>query len=272
MTSVLVTIPVRNEEHWIEPCVRGLRTALAATPWDWRIAIAEDGSTDGTSGVLRRLQGEFPDLIVASNPSRLGRGLALRRLWTGRSEDVFLFVDADLASGTEAVVLAIQEVLRGADVVTGSRYAVGAEVNRPPVRSLVSMGYNRVARILFREGVQDHQCGLKALSRRAVEILLPVTREDSWFWDTEVLVLAARSGVGVREIPIRWHEPRVDRTRWKRLLGDVYLHGTRLLSLLGRIDDAVLAAQERANPGLAISLKERSVSSARPVPARPATP
>jgi glycosyltransferase involved in cell wall biosynthesis len=267
MTSVLVTIPVRNEEHWIEPCVRGLRAALAATPWDWRIAIAEDGSTDGTSEVLRRLQVEFPDLVIVSNPTRLGRGLALRRAWAGRSEDVFLFVDADLASGTDAVVRAIQEVVNGADVVTGSRYAEGSEVNRPPVRSLVSMGYNRIARILFQEGVRDHQCGLKALSRRAVEILLPVTREDSWFWDTEVLVLASRSGVGVREIPIRWHEPRFDRTRWKRLLGDVYLHGTCLLSLLGRVDDAVRDARERANPGLTMPVKERTG-----LPAGAATP
>jgi len=267
MTSVLITIPVRNEEHWIEPCVRGLRTALAATPWEWRIAIAEDGSTDGTRSVLERLQREFPDLIVVSNPNRLGRGLALRRLWAGRGEDVFLFVDADLASGTEAVVLAVQEVLNGADVVTGSRYARGSEVNRPPVRSLVSMGYNRIARILFQEGVRDHQCGLKALSRRAVDILLPVTREDSWFWDTEVLVLAARSGVGVREIPIRWHEPRVGRTRWKRLLGDVYLHGTCLLSLLGRIDDSVRVARERANPGLGLPAKDRTgLPAVAPVP------
>ena len=250
MSRILVTIPVFNEERWIDPCVRGLRAALARTPWDWRIAITEDGSTDGTCAVLSRLQSEFPDLIVVTNPERLGRGLALRRLWTGRTEDVFLFADADMAAGTDAVVASIQAVLAGDEVVTGSRYTAGAQVRRPPLRNLVSLIYNRISRLLFRERVQDHQCGLKAFSRSAAETLLPVSREDSWVWDTEMLVLAARGGLGVREVPIAWHEPRSARTQWRRLVRDVYLHGTRLLSLLGRVDDAVQEVRIRSGSGV----------------------
>lgn len=257
MSRVLVTIPVWNEERYLDSCVRRLRQALSPTPWDWRIAIAEDGSTDGTRGVLARLKLEFPDLIVASNPTKLGRGLALRRLWAGRSEDVFVFADADMASGADAVIAAVQSVLDGNPVVTGSRYADGAVVHRPPVRSLVSLGYNRLARLVFRENVRDHQCGLKAFSREAVAALLPITREDSWFWDTEVLVLAARSGLGVTEVPIRWTEPRTDRTRWRRLLQDVYLHGTCLLSLLGRIDASVREARLRVPRPAAVPERTR---------------
>lgn len=245
MTRVLVTIPVWNEEHFIEPCIRGLRNALATTGWDWRIAVAEDGSTDATKSVLRRLAAEFPDLLVVSGDARLGRGLALRRLWSDRTEDVFLFADADLASGPEAVLAAVEAVTQGHPVVTGSRYIEGAVVHRPPVRSLVSMGYNRLARFLFREGLRDHQCGLKAFDRQALSVLLPLTREDSWFWDTEILVLAARSGLSVTEVPVRWTEHKTERTEWRRLFRDVYLHGTRLLSLLGRIDSVSGEARRR---------------------------
>jgi glycosyltransferase involved in cell wall biosynthesis len=236
MPRVLVTIPVWNEEHWIETCVRDLRVALATTPWSWQVAIAEDGSTDGTVALLERLHEEFPDLLVVSNPERMGRGLALRRLWATTDADVYVFLDADLASGTDDLLRTVQTVLDGEAVVTGSRYAPGADVRRPPVRSLVSLGYNRLARLLFQDGIRDHQCGLKAFSRDAVRILLPLTREDSWFWDTEVLVLASRLGIGVQELPIRWRERRVDRTTWRRLADDVYLHGTRILSLRGRLE------------------------------------
>lgn len=245
MTRVLVTVPVYNEERFIEPCVRGLRTSLSGTGWDWSIAIAEDGSTDRTKEVLRDLQREYPELIVASNGTRLGRGLALRRLWSGRTEDVLVFADADLASGPEAVLTAIQTVLEGNPIVTGSRYVEGAVVRRPPARSMVSLGYNGLARFLFQEGVRDHQCGLKAFDRRALAALLPLTREDSWFWDTEIMVLAARSGLGVTEVPVRWTEHKTGRTEWGRLFNDVYLHGTRLLSLLGRVDAASREAQRR---------------------------
>ena len=245
MTRVLVTVPVWNEERFIEPCVRGLRRALGSTSWDWRIAIAEDGSTDGTRAILHRLEDEFGDLIVVSNIEKLGRGLALRRLWKDRNEDVFVFVDADMASTPASVLSVAEAAVNGAPVVTGSRYVENAVVHRPPVRSLVSLGYNWLSRTLFRESIQDHQCGLKAFRREALDILLPLTKEDSWFWDTEVLVLAARSGFGVEELPIIWSEPKTERTRWRRLLEDVYLHGTRQLSLLGRVESATRIARAR---------------------------
>ncbi|EQD77366.1 glycosyl transferase, group 2 family protein, partial [mine drainage metagenome] len=65
----------------------------------------------------------------------------------------------------------VRRVIAGAPVVTGSRYVPGAVVHRPRVRRLVSLGYNRIARWLFSENVRDHQCGLKAFSRTAVELL-----------------------------------------------------------------------------------------------------
>lgn len=248
MTRVLVTVPVYNEERFIEPCVRGLRRALSTTDWDWRIAIAEDGSTDRTKEVLDALRKEFSDLIVTTNAAKLGRGLALRRLWRERSEDVFVFVDADMASGTDALLSVAAAAVDGSPVVTGSRYVRGATVHRPPVRSLVSLGYNWLSRRLFREPIRDHQCGLKAFRREALESLLPLTKEDSWFWDTEILVLAARSGFGVEELPISWTEPKTDRTKWGRLAEDVYLHGTRQLSLLGRVDSTLREIERARSP------------------------
>jgi len=239
MKLVLVTIPVRNEALMLEGTCRQLMRGLEESGWKYRLSIAEDGSTDGTQDVIQRLQLEFPGLLVNTSPNRLGRGLALRQMWSEFDADVYAFVDADLATGPSALVRVIAEVRNGADVVTGSRYCEGALVRRPPLRQLVSRAYNWFVRVTFRESIRDHQCGLKAFSREAKNRLFAMSREDSWAWDTEVLVLAERSGMRVVEIPVEWAERRWTRTPIRRLLSDVYLHGTSILRLKSGLEETM---------------------------------
>ena len=133
----------------------------------------------------------------------------------------------------------IREVQNGADVATGSRYCEGAQVRRPPLRQIVSRAYNRFVRMTFGESIRDHQCGLKAFTREAKTRLFAMSREDSWAWDTEVLVLAERSGMRVAEVPVEWSEYRWTRTPIRRLLSDVYLHGTSILRLKSGLEETI---------------------------------
>ena len=233
MQDVLVTLPVHNEAGLLLRTVHELKRALDATEIRYRLAIAEDGSTDGTCAILARIRAELPDVIIQSQPARAGRGGALRELWAKEAADIYVFVDADLAAGPPAVIDVIRAAEAGADVVTGSRYCPGARVHRPFLRNAVSLAYNALIRGAFRETVRDHQCGLKAFSRRAIATLLPISHENSWAWDTEMMVLAGAAGYPVREIPVDWTEYRTQRTRFKRLASDLWLHGTALLRLKG---------------------------------------
>jgi|HubBroStandDraft_1064217.scaffolds.fasta_scaffold15232_3 glycosyltransferase involved in cell wall biosynthesis len=239
MKSVLVTIPVRNEAAMLEATYRQLVRGLDQSGLKYRMSIAEDGSTDGTPAVIQRLKAEFPNLLVTTGPARLGRGLALRQMWSEVDADVYAFVDADLAAGPPALISVISEVQNGADVATGSRYCLGAQVRRPPLRQLVSQAYNLFVRLTFGENIRDHQCGLKAFTRQAKERLFEMSREDSWAWDTEVMVLAKRSGMRVVEVPVEWSETRWTRTPIRRLLSDVYLHGTSILRLKSGLEETM---------------------------------
>lgn len=234
--SVVVTVPVHNEAPRILGTLKLLRDALDESGLEYSLAVAEDGSTDGTKEILAEAPHEVGRFISQSGATPLGRGRALRTLWGNLSADAYCFTDADLAAGTAAVLEAIRLVLSGEDVVTGSRYAHGATVNRPPLRLIASKSYNSLIRLWFRTGIRDHQCGLKVFSRHAVQVLLPVALEDSWFWDTQVLVMAKRLGVGVREIPVSWVEKKARQTSLGRLFSDVYLHGSGLLRLKGEVD------------------------------------
>jgi len=231
MKSVLVTIPAHNEAAMLGASVRELARGLDASGLNYRLSIAEDGSTDGTVEVIRQLQSEFPRLLVSTSPERRGRGLALRELWSGADADIFAFVDADLATGPSAVANVIAAVQGGADVATGSRYVPGAIVHRPALRGIVSRAYNRMVQLTFHESVHDHQCGLKAFSREAMTTIFGMTREDSWAWDTEAIVLATLAGLHVVEVPVEWTEYRGAHTPIGRLLSDVYLHGVSVVRL-----------------------------------------
>jgi glycosyltransferase AglD len=249
MKSVLVTVPIRNEAKFLDASVRTLLAGLDASGLSYRLALAEDGSTDATPQILARLQREFPLLIVQTSPVRRGRGWALRELWSRVDADIYAFVDADLAAGPPALLRVVRAVQDGADVATGSRYCDGARVHRPPLRQQVSLGYNWLVRLVFHDRVRDHQCGLKAFTRDAKTDLFAMTREYSWAWDTEVIVLAVLAGMRVVEVPVEWTEFRGTRTPLRRLLSDVYLHGAALVRLKSGLRQAMQAKRARIPAG-----------------------
>lgn len=234
---ILVTVPVKNEAPRLRSSVLALKEALDRSGLAYQLSIAEDGSTDGTKHVLAELQALIPGLIVQVEPRSLGRGKALRKLWGGIPASVYCFTDADLAAGSRAVVEAIEQVLGGEDVVIGSRYVAGARLDRPPLRSAIARAYNRLTRALFSEPIRDHQCGLKAFRGSVIREILPQTVEDSWFWDTEIVVLSVLRGYAVSEMPVHWVEHKVRRTSLRRLYSDIVLHGTGLLRLRGRLSE-----------------------------------
>jgi putative flippase GtrA len=79
-----------------------------------------------------------------------------------------------------------------------------ARVVRGPKRELISRGYNLMLRTTLRARFTDAQCGFKAMRAECARALLPHVRDTSWFFDTELLVLAERSGLRIAEVPVDW--------------------------------------------------------------------
>jgi glycosyltransferase involved in cell wall biosynthesis len=232
---VLVTIPVRNEEPRLATAVKTTVEYLTGMNYDWSLVIAEDGSTDNSYAVACKLKEEYPRLLVVHHPLKLGRGKAIRNVWRQMVADVYVFLDADLATEMRFLKLLIEEVIeKGADLATGSRYLRGAVVTRPLLRKMVSLAYNLAVRRIFGTGISDHQCGFKAFSRRAVQNVLPLTREDGWAWDTELIVYSRKMGYRISEIPVYWNEKKTRRTPLRRLLKDIFEHGLALIRIYAR--------------------------------------
>lgn len=203
-----VVIPCYNEVKVLEQsCLTTLALFDANPQFDWRLVIADNGSTDGTAELARRLASEHPR-IQALVLQVKGRGLALREAWLQSEADVVSYMDVDLSTDIQHLPQLVGMVADGrCDVAIGSRLAKGAQTDRQLKREITSRGYVTLIRMTFpRLRITDAQCGFKALNRRAVQETVPYIENRMWFFDTELLILAQQAGLKIRELPVRWVE------------------------------------------------------------------
>jgi putative flippase GtrA len=203
--QVEVVVPVYNEAHQLAERIVTLREFLdESLPFTSLVTIVDNGSTDGTALVARRLATAL-DGVQALTLDRKGRGYALRRAWEASTAEVVAYMDVDLSTSLTGLMPLVASVLSGhGDVAVGTRLARGARVVRGPKRELISRAYSLLVRTSQRSRISDFQCGFKALRRECALELLPLVKDDAWFFDTELLITAERLGMRVSEIPVEW--------------------------------------------------------------------
>ncbi|MCP2313223.1 glycosyltransferase family 2 protein [Kitasatospora paracochleata] len=261
---VEVVVPVHNEEHTVERCVRELHAYLGETfPYDYRITIADNASLDGTWAVATRLAEEIPQ-VAAVHLDLKGRGRALREVWGASDADVVAYMDVDLSTGLEAFLPLVAPLLSGhSDLAIGSRLHRGSAVVRGPKREFISRTYNLLLRATLAAKFSDAQCGFKAGRTEVVKQLLDQVEDNAWFFDTELLLLAERSGLRIHEVPVDWvddPDSRVDivRTALDDLRGMARV-ARRSLSGADRLDLPAAARRAQLPPGLGWQLASFAV-------------
>jgi len=204
---VEIVVPVHNEEAVLEQNVRLLIDYLRSEyPFRFAIVVADNASTDRTTAIGSRLAAEEPEVSFL-RLDRKGRGLALRTAWLASRADVVSYMDVDLSTNLSSFLPLVAPLLSGhSEVAIGNRLAHSSHVRRRVKREVLSRGYNLLVRAGFRAGFSDAQCGFKALRADAARGLLPLTEDDGWFFDTELLLLAERNGMRIHEVPVDWIE------------------------------------------------------------------
>jgi len=200
-----VVVPVYNEEAQLASNVRRLRSYLDRDfPFAAIVTIVDNGSTDATPVIAANLSTELDGVRVLHLQNK-GRGRALRAAWSMSEADVVVYTDVDLSTSLDALLPLVAPLLSGhSDLSIGSRLARGAHVVRGAKRELISRSYNMILRAALRNDFSDAQCGFKAARTDVVRRLLPLVDDESWFFDTELLVLAERSGMRIHEVPVDW--------------------------------------------------------------------
>src|SRR6478609_6853012 len=220
MLDLDIVVPVFNEERALEASIRRLHAYLRDDfPFSWRIVIADNASTDGTTAVAQRLARELPQ-VEALRLDAKGRGRALRAAWSTSPARAVAYMDVDLSTDLRALLPLVAPLLSGhSDVAIGTRLANGSNVVRGAKRELISRSYNTILHTVLRARFSDAQCGFKAVRAQTARELLADVRDDGWFFDTELLVLAQRRGLRIHEVPVDWvddPDSRVDIVRTAR--------------------------------------------------------
>jgi glycosyltransferase involved in cell wall biosynthesis len=229
MKTVDIIVPVYNEEEILEEKMTELHNYLGKNcSFPWQVTVVSNGSTDRTPEIGAELSKKLPNLKFVHIPQK-GKAKAIRHGWENSTADIVGFMDADLATGLDAVQKCVDFISKGGDMAVGCRHAPGSVVERSLKRSVISHGYKWVVRLFFPfTKIKDAACGFKFASAKASKVLLPKVKNDKWFFDSELLLLAENEGLDVGHIPVSWSEGKKSKVSISRVVTEYVLNLAKL--------------------------------------------
>ncbi len=210
-----VVIPAYNEERRLPQTLETIERFLAQQAYDSELIVVDDGSGDRTAAIVESFAATHPRVALIRNDHR-GKGYAVRTGMLAARGHIVLFSDADLSTPIEEIKAILPWFDRGYGAVIGSREGKGARrIKEPFYRHFMGRVFNMIVRILTVRGIDDTQCGFKAFrddvardvfSRMKLygENAKRITDAMVTGFDVEVLFLAQKAGIKIKEVPVEW--------------------------------------------------------------------
>lgn len=205
-------IPAYNEAARLGNTLKQVFAYLQAQPYSSEVIVVNDGSTDDTAHVVETIftvnSGHIPARLISYLPNR-GKGYAVRQGLLAAEGAVALFSDADLSTPVTDIPLLLNPILAGEfDVVFGSRAMdrslIG--VHQPWLREQSGRFFNLVMQLATGLPYADTQCGFKAFRLGVCRPIVAGATIDRFGFDVELLYLAHRAGLRLREQPVHWND------------------------------------------------------------------
>lgn len=224
-STVEIVVPVYNEETELEINIKKLEDYCKNNlqSYNWHITIADNASGDNTPVVAAKLS-KNSSLLSHFRLEQKGRGRAVKRVWSQSNADYYVYMDLDLSTDLKHLPRILLALKKGYDIAMGSRLAKGSKVvGRTWLREVTSRSLNFFfIRFIFKTHFTDAQCGFKGVTKRVVDDLLPYIRDNDWFFDGELLIVAEKSGYKIFEEPVHWVDNRTSTVRlMSTIWGDI---------------------------------------------------
>jgi dolichyl-phosphate beta-glucosyltransferase len=207
--SLSVVIPAYNEAARLGNTLRAVVDYLRQSIPDAEVIVVDDGSSDQTAELARQAFADSGNLrtSVISYKSNLGKGRAVRLGLLAARGDVTLFSDADLSTPITEAPKLVEPIVNGQyDVTFGSRALdrklIG--VHQSWRREQGGRIFNLAVRLATGLPFWDTQCGFKAFRMSVCRPLVEAATVDRFGFDVELLYLAFRAGLNLKEVPVRW--------------------------------------------------------------------
>ena len=213
-----VVIPCFNEEARIGETLRVTLDYLAANASESELIVVNDGSTDATGEIARKILAEtkIATRLLENFPNR-GKGAAVRSGLLVAREPIGLFSDADLSTPLLETPKLIEPIAHGEiDIAFGSRALdrslIG--IHQPWRREQAGRIFNLLVRVATGLPFWDTQCGFKAFRLNVCRPIIEAAGIDGFAFDVELLYLAHRAGLRIQEIPVRWNHAEGSKVRF----------------------------------------------------------
>lgn len=199
-----IIIPAHNEETRLPHTLEQVLAFLKQQTYSSEVLVVENGSTDRTFEIAETFARQHPRLRVLCETEK-GKGLAVRRGMLEALGEYRFMCDADLSMSIDQLNHFLPPALANVDVAIGSREAAGAiRIEEPFYRHIGGRVINTAIRVLILPGLQDTQCGFKCFTAEAAEQTFHRQTLPGWSFDIELLYIARRRGLSIREVPIQW--------------------------------------------------------------------
>ena len=202
-----IIVPAFNEAPRLADGMRRFEAAVDDGAVDLartELLVIDDGSTDETADVARKLLVSIPHHRVVTLPSNRGKGAAVRTGVSVASGEYTAYMDADMAIDPHAVPLLVAGLATN-DLAIGSRALTDSTVDTTyALRSLMGRLFNRLVTTGTGLRLHDTQCGFKAFRTPVARLLFHLVRIDRFAFDVEILARARRLGLDITEVPVHW--------------------------------------------------------------------
>lgn len=201
-------VPAYNESHTIKKSVERLFEVLNGL--EFEVLVVDDNSEDETASIVETMAAERRGLRLVKNTAGPTRRENLAKAMRGCESEAIGFIDADLSPDPQMIPKLLED-LSDYDVAVGSRNLKGSDTSRGFFRNAFNHIANAGIRALFGSKIMDHQCGLKLFRKEALHCLIDELGFDEtltrgWAWDTEMLLVAQKSGLKIMERPLTWRQ------------------------------------------------------------------
>ena len=207
--SLSIVVPAYNEGGRLGKSLRSISTYLNDYSPGAELIVVDDGSTDDTAAAARAALADSGSVrtSVISYQSNLGKGRAVRLGLLASRGDVALFMDADLSTPVTETPKLVEPIVNDeCDLAFGSR-AIDRSligVHQPWRREQGGRVFNLAVRLATGLPFWDTQCGFKAFRMRACRPIIEGATIDRFGFDVELLYVAYRAGLRLKEVPVRW--------------------------------------------------------------------
>lgn len=216
MTDLSIIIPAYDAAGFIAGTLEAVDCHLKGQALSYEIIVVDDGSADGSRDVISSWIGAREDVKLVVNSKNMGKGFAIKRGVAGAQGRIILVTDADLSFSASDITSAYRLMDEGCDVIAGNRRSAKSTYLISPqyffgifVRHCISYLFNLLVRLILGTRIGDTHCGFKCFRTSSARPVLELAREKGFVYDSEIIFLAKKYGLKVREMPVTYIFKRI---------------------------------------------------------------